>query len=79
MLGWLAESHPAAFAPPGLLTRLWLYQIAYSLRQLLIHCPGRPAGELAADQFVRRLRRIVASPGHLQRLLRAVAERQASS
>jgi hypothetical protein len=42
MLGWLAESHPAAFAPPRLLTRLWLYQIAYGLRQVLIHCPGRP-------------------------------------
>jgi scyllo-inosamine 4-kinase len=79
ILGWLAESHPAAFAPPCLLTRLWLYQIAYSLRQVLIHCPGRPAGELAADQFVRRLRRVVASPGHLQRLLPAAAEREAFS
>jgi aminoglycoside phosphotransferase (APT) family kinase protein len=79
MLGWLAESHPAAFAPPRLVTRLWLYQIAYGLRQVLIHCPGRPAGDLAADQFVRRLGRVVASPGHIQRLLPAAAEGEAPS
>jgi hypothetical protein len=86
ILGWLAESHPAAFAPPRLLSRLWLYQIAYTLRQVLIHSPAGPASEPAArpvsespagpasespagDRSLWRLRRIVASPDHLHRLL----------
>lgn len=71
VLGWLSEGHPAAFAVPQLVTRLWLYQLAYTLRQLLIHAPDRPADQLASDHPLPVLRRIVNGPGHLQRFVPA--------
>jgi hypothetical protein len=69
ILGWLAEAHPAAFAHPDLIARLWLYQLAFALRQLLIWVPDRPAAELPAYHPLRRLRRIVEGPQHLHRLI----------
>ena len=68
-LGWLAETHPAAFAHPDLIARLWLYQLAFTLRQLLIKAPDRPAADLPGDHPIQRLRRIVDGPKHLHRLI----------
>jgi prepilin-type processing-associated H-X9-DG protein len=68
-LGWLAETHPAAFAHPDLIARLWLYQLAFTLRQLLIWVPDRPAADLPGDHPMWRLRRIVDGPKHLHRLI----------
>jgi hypothetical protein len=68
-LGWLAETHPAAFADRELIARLWLYQLASTLRDLLIMPPDRPAAELPGDHPLRRLRRIVEGPEHLRRLI----------
>ena len=69
ILGWLAESHPAAFSPPRLTSRLWLYQLAFTLRHILIEPPDRPARELPADHPVRILGQLMAGPGYLSRLL----------
>ncbi len=69
VLGWLAESHPAMFAVPDLLRRLWLHQLANAVRDLLLARPGQPA----QDAALRTLRRIVRSPDHLLRMLPARA------
>jgi aminoglycoside phosphotransferase (APT) family kinase protein len=69
ILGWLADSHPAAFAVPCLLERLWLYQLAFILRQALIYVPDRPWSELGDDHPLWQLRRVVSSPDHLRRLI----------
>jgi hypothetical protein len=69
ILGWLAESHPAAFSPPRLTSRLWLYQLAFTLRHILIEPPDRPARELPADHPVRILGQLIAGPGYLSQLL----------
>ena len=68
-LRWLAETHPAAFSHPELVARLWLYQLASALRQLLILAPDRPAADLPDDHPLRRLRRMVDGPEHLHRLI----------
>jgi prepilin-type processing-associated H-X9-DG protein len=68
-LGWMAETHPAAFADRELIARLWLYQLASALRDLLIMPPDRPAAELPGEHPLRRLRRIVEGPEHLHRLI----------
>jgi hypothetical protein len=65
----LAETHPAAFAERELIARLWLYQLATALRDLLIEPPDRAAAELAGAHPLRRLRRIVEGPEHLHRLI----------
>jgi aminoglycoside phosphotransferase (APT) family kinase protein len=69
ILGWLAETHPAAFGPPDLILRLWLYQIAFALRQLVIWAPDRPAADLPVGHPLRRLRQLVEGPRHLHRVL----------
>jgi prepilin-type processing-associated H-X9-DG protein len=69
ILGWLAESHPAAFSPPRLTSRLWLYQLAFTLRHILIQPPDRPASELPADHPLRILSQLIAGPGYLSQLL----------
>jgi hypothetical protein len=61
ILGALAQGHPAAFAAADLVRRVWLYQLGYWLRQLLLY-----------PQFSHeRLRRYVAGPEHVRRLLPA--------
>jgi hypothetical protein len=62
VLGWLAETHPAAFAAPDLVYRLWLYQLASTLRWVMTD-PAHPAPALAA------LRGIVDTPDHLRAVL----------
>ncbi len=69
ILHWLAEAHPAAFAGPDLPRRVWLIELAYTLRNLLLLPPDRPEPELPADHPLRRLRRIVAGCDHLERTL----------
>ena len=69
IFGWLAETHPAAFAHPDLISRLWLYQLAHVLRQLLIWPPDRPASDLPVHHPLLQLRRILDGPEHLYRLI----------
>jgi aminoglycoside phosphotransferase (APT) family kinase protein len=66
-LGWLADSHPAMFAPPDLTRRLWLYQLTTAVRELFLATPGQPPHERAQ----RDLLRIVKSPDHLHQILPA--------
>lgn len=69
ILGWLAEAHPAAFEPPDLIARLWLYQIGFALRQLLIWPPDRATADLPDQHPLRRLRLLVDGRSHLHRVL----------
>ena len=69
ILGWLAETHPTAFTHPDLIARLWLYQLAFALRQLLIWAPDRPAVDLPDHHPMRRLHRIIDGPQYLHRLI----------
>jgi len=65
---WLAAAHPVAFQHPDLVRRLWLYQLTYSLRHLMIWPPSDD--RQLAEHSMAVLRRIVASPVHLSQLLR---------
>lgn len=68
-LGWLAAAHPAAFAAPDLLRRVWLIQLARTLREVLLWQPDRPEPQLEPDHALRRLRQIAYDSGHLERTL----------
>ena len=73
ILGWLAEAHPDAFAAPDFAHRLWLVELAHTLRHLLLWPPDRPEAQLPPDHPLRRLRRAAGGPGHLERALSALA------
>lgn len=65
---WLAADHPQLFAPPDLPHRLWLYQLAHTVRELYTWPPAAPE-EAAADHPVNNLLRFGPGPDHLHRLL----------
>jgi len=69
IIDWLAGAHPAAFAGPDLVRRMWLIELAYTLRDLLITPPNCPEPRLPPDHPLRRLRQIVISSQHLQQIL----------
>lgn len=72
IIGWLAEAYPAAFAAEDLIPRIWLIELAHTLRHLVLWPPDRPEGHLPEDHPLRRLRRIARDSHHLrQTLLRA--------
>ena len=56
-LRWLRESYPELFDVEHLTERLWLYQLCYELRSLLVWTEGR-----INDQRLSRLRSIAAHP-----------------
>lgn len=63
--GWLAEGHPDAFAAPDLVRRVWLIELAHTLRHLLLWPPDRPEHLLPVRHPMRTLRRIATAPSHL--------------
>src|SRR5882757_2352520 len=69
IIDWLADAHPAAFAGPDLVRRMWLIELAYTLRDLLITPPNCPEPRLPPDHPLRRLRGIVISSQHLEQIL----------
>jgi aminoglycoside phosphotransferase (APT) family kinase protein len=69
IIGWLADAHPCAFADPDLVRRVWLIELAYTLRDVLIRPPDRPEHQLPTDHPLRILRRIVTGTQHLERIL----------
>jgi aminoglycoside phosphotransferase (APT) family kinase protein len=69
VLSWLADTHPAAFAAPDLADRLLLYELAYTIRHLLLSPPGRPASDLGAGHPLHVLVSIMTDPGRLRSLL----------
>ena len=56
--GWLRDAYPALFAHPHLAERLWVYRLAYDVRDLLVH-PPRPGTTLAGTPPHHPYRRIV--------------------
>lgn len=67
-LGWLAAAHPDAFAGSDLVNRVWLIELAYAVRHLLLSPPehGHPQ---EPEHPLQRLRRIVQGPAHLENVL----------
>jgi aminoglycoside phosphotransferase (APT) family kinase protein len=64
-LTWLAEFYPGLVSHPRWMERVWLYDLAETLRSLLIR---PPAADGTADEFhpLARLRDLVDGPGYLQ-------------
>jgi hypothetical protein len=71
ILGWLAVDYPQLFAHPDLADRLWLYQLAYTVRELFTWPPPRPGETVSADHPARLLPGFAAGRGHLRRVLPA--------
>lgn len=62
---WLAEDHPDLFAAERLLDRLRIYDLAFTLRELLESPPPRPANALDPRHSLRRLQRLAAGRAHV--------------
>lgn len=69
IIGWLADAHPSAFADPDLIRRMWLIELAYTLRDLHIEPPIRPGRPLPMHHPLRRLRWSVTGYQHLEQIL----------
>ncbi|WP_406059813.1 aminoglycoside phosphotransferase family protein [Streptomyces sp. NBC_01077] len=68
LLGRLAADYPELFAHTDLAHRLWLYQLAYTVRELYTWPPAMP-DETAPDHPVNSLPRFGQGPDHLHGLL----------
>jgi aminoglycoside phosphotransferase (APT) family kinase protein len=63
LLAWLAEDYPELFAAPDLDRRLWLYALAYAIRQIIFWPPDRTEADgLDAGHPLHTLRRLVDAP-----------------
>lgn len=67
IFGWLAADYPQLFAHPDLIHRLWLYQLAHTVRELYTWPPAVPE-EAAADHPVNNLPRFGLGTDHLRGL-----------
>jgi aminoglycoside phosphotransferase (APT) family kinase protein len=68
LLAWLAEDYPELFAGADLERRLWLYGIAYTIRQIIFWPPDRAEADgLDTGHPVRTLRRLIDAPLPLPR------------
>ncbi len=63
LLAWAREAYPALFAAPDLDQRLWLYQLAYTVRGIVVWPPDREEAALDSRHPARRLRTLVERPG----------------
>jgi aminoglycoside phosphotransferase (APT) family kinase protein len=71
VLRWLRADYPDAFSHPDLLERLWLYAVTSSLREITGWPLTKPEADLSVDHPVRQLRRLVAGPEAIERVLEA--------
>lgn len=62
LLGWAREAYPELFAAPDRERRLWLYQLAYTIRGLVVWPADREEAALPVQHPVRRLRTLVERP-----------------
>ena len=63
LLAWLAEDYPELFGPADLDRRLWLYAIAYTIRQIIFWPPDRAeADDLEVTHPLHTLRRLIDAP-----------------
>ena len=65
---WLAEDYPQLFDVPNQFDRVRLYAIAYDVRDLLLHPPTEPVGELSQHHAYHRLAATVDGTSYLSRL-----------
>ena len=66
----LAAADPALVAHPHVVERLWLYDLACTLRDVIVEPATTVPADLPTHHPLHRLPRIVESPAYLERLLR---------
>lgn len=62
VLEWLQRAYPALFDVPRLRERLWLCELAYTLRHIVFWPPDAPEAALSREHPLHRLRRLVEAP-----------------
>jgi hypothetical protein len=63
VLAWLAEDYPELFGAADLRGRLWLYALAYTIRQIIFWPPDRAeADDLEITHPLHTLRRLIDAP-----------------
>jgi Phosphotransferase enzyme family len=63
LLAWLAEDYPELFGAADLRGRLWLYALAYTIRQIIFWPPDRAeADDLEVTHPLYTLRRLIDTP-----------------
>ena len=63
LLAWLAEDYPELFGSAGLDRRLWLYALAYTIRQIIFWPPDRAEADgLEVTHPLHTLRRLIDAP-----------------
>jgi Ser/Thr protein kinase RdoA (MazF antagonist) len=63
LLAWLAEDYPELFGAVDLHRRLWLYALAYTIRQIIFWPPDRAeADDLEVTHPMHTLRRLIDAP-----------------
>jgi aminoglycoside phosphotransferase len=63
LLAWLAEDYPELFGAADQRRRLWLYALAYTIRQIIFWPPDRAeAGGLEVTHPLHTLRRLIDAP-----------------
>jgi hygromycin-B 7''-O-kinase len=65
---WLADDYPELFQFPNQFDRVRLYAIAYDVRDLLLHPPTEPVGNLSQHHAYHRLENTVNGTSYLNRL-----------
>jgi aminoglycoside phosphotransferase (APT) family kinase protein len=69
VLSWLEEDYPRLFAAPDLVERLWLYQLAGTLRGLIVWPPRSPEEALRPWSAMWELRKLDEGAAHIEQLL----------
>jgi aminoglycoside phosphotransferase (APT) family kinase protein len=62
VIAWLRDDYPELFAAPGLRERVWVTELTYILRQLVVWPMDRPAAEQPDEHPVHTLPRLIAAP-----------------
>lgn len=75
LLGWLCADYPHLFASPQLLERLWLYQLAYTVREICTWPVPGPGDQLTPDHPLNLLPLFTRGTEHLEQLLADVQRR----
>lgn len=73
LFGQLHSHYPELFAHPNLVRRLWLYALAGSIREIAVWPTPGPERGLERDHPVAQLRRLVAGPHVIEKVLDRVA------
>lgn len=69
IVGQIARYYSALVSDPDTVDRLWLYDLAFTLRHLLVWPPAGPPSELPEWHPLRRLPAMLRGPGYIATLL----------